>query len=194
MIKVKQNIHLKFKKMKKSKLILGTLVFVLSFGFINTWANSPIETAEMNVVEIAISDERFSILVDAVVKADLADALSAEGPYTVFAPTNDAFEALFASLNVNGIDDLTKEQLTPILLYHVVEGSVWSKDIQSGEVPTLNKDASINVKASKKKVMVDDSNVIIADIQGSNGVIHAIDKVLVPETKTAMSTKSSCSK
>lgn len=180
--------------MKRSNLILGTLVFVFAFGFINTWANSPKETAEMNVVEIAISDERFSILVDAVVKADLVDALSAEGPYTVFAPTNDAFEALFASLNVNGIDDLTKEQLTPILLYHVVEGSVWSKDIQSGEVPTLNKDASIDVKASKKKVMVDDSNVVIADIQGSNGVIHVIDKVLVPETKTAMSTKSSCSK
>lgn len=180
--------------MKKSKLIFGTLLSIFAFGFLNSWANTPKETAEMTVVEIAISDERFSILVDAVVKADLADALSAEGPYTVFAPTNDAFEALFASLNVNGVDDLTKEQLTPILLYHVVSGTVWSKDIKSGEVPTLNESASIDVKASKKKVMVDNSNVIIADIQGSNGVIHVIDKVLVPETKTAMNSKSSCSK
>jgi transforming growth factor-beta-induced protein len=180
--------------MKNSNLILGTLVFVFAFGFMNSSANNPKETVEMTVVEIAISDERFSTLVDAVVKADLAEALSADGPFTVFAPTNEAFEALFASLDVNGIEDLSKDQLTPILLYHVVEGAVWSKDIESGQVPTLNSSASIDVKASKQNVMVDDSKVIIADIQGSNGVVHVIDKVLVPESKTAMKKTNSCSK
>ena len=172
--------------MKKTNLILGTLLFVFTLGSTFSWANTPKETADMNVVEIAISDERFSILVD---------ALSADGPYTVFAPTNDAFEALFAALEVNGIEDLTKDQLTPILLYHVVSGSVMSKDIQSGEFSTLNKKASIDVKVGKDAVMVNKSKVIIADIEGSNGVIHVIDSVLIPETKTAMNTSSGgCSK
>jgi len=179
--------------MKKSNLILGTLAMVFAFGIFNTYANSPKETSEMTVVEIASSNDQFSILVEAVVKADLADALSAEGPYTVFAPTNEAFEALFASLGVEGVDDLTKDQLTPILLYHVVDGAVWSKDIKSGQVSTLNETASLQVKASKSKVMVNNSTVVTADIEGSNGVIHVIDQVLVPETKTAMKTSGGCS-
>jgi len=180
--------------MKTTKLILGTLVLVLTLGLTNGWANTPKETAKMTIVEIASADDQFSILVDAVVKADLAEALSAEGPYTVFAPTNEAFESLFADLGVNGINDLTKDQLTPILLYHVVDGAVWSKDIKSGQVSTLNDAASINVVVAKNKVMVDKSNVVIADIQGSNGVIHVIDTVLIPQTKTAMNTSNSCSK
>lgn len=179
--------------MKTSNLILGTLVMVFTFGLFTSMANSAKETAQMNVVEIAIADERFSILVEAVVKADLAEALSAEGPYTVFAPTNEAFEALFTNLGVSGIDDLTKDQLTPILLYHVVNGEVLSKDLKSGQVSTLNETASINVEVSKKKVMVDNSNVVIADIEGSNGVIHVIDQVMVPNTKTAAKSSGGCS-
>lgn len=179
--------------MKKSNVILGTLAMIFAFGVLNTYANSPKETSEMTVVEIASSNDQFSILVEAVVKADLVNALSAEGPYTVFAPTNEAFEALFATLGVNGVDDLTKEQLTPILLYHVVDGAVWSKDIKSGQVSTLNETASLQVKASKSKVMVNNSTVVTADIEGSNGVIHVIDQVLVPETKTAMKTSGGCS-
>lgn len=178
--------------MKKSNLILGTLVMIFTFGLTTTWANNPKETSEMTIVEIAVSNDQFSILVEAVVKADLVDALSADGPFTVFAPTNDAFEALFADLGVNGVDDLTKDQLTPILLYHVVAGEVWSKDIESGQVSTLNETASIQVKATKNKVMVDDSKVVIADIEGKNGVIHAIDKVMVPQTKTAAKSNGSC--
>ena len=180
--------------MKTSNLILGTLAFVFTLGLSASMANSAKETAKMNIVEIAMSDDQFSILVEAVVKADLVDALSAEGPYTVFAPTNDAFKALFANLGVDGIDDLTKEQLTPILLYHVVDGTVWSKDIKSGQVSTLNETASIEVEVAKNKVMVNKSTVVVADIESSNGVIHVIDQVLVPATKTAMKSKGSCSK
>ena len=180
--------------MKKSNLILGTLAMIFTFGMFQTHANAPKETSEMTIVEIASSNDQFSILVQAVVKADLVDALSADGPYTVFAPTNEAFEALFANLGVNGIDDLTKDQLKPILLYHVVNGAVWSKDIKSGMVSTLNETASVEVKKSNSKVMVNNSNVVSADIEGSNGVIHVIDQVLVPETKTAMNTTGGCSK
>jgi transforming growth factor-beta-induced protein len=150
-------------------------------------------SAKKNIVEVAIADERFSILVEAVVKAELVDALSAEGPYTVFAPTDDAFKALFKELGVSGIVDLSKDQLTPILLYHVVSGKVMAKDVKSGTVPTLNDKASLEVEASKKGVMINGSSqVIITDVAASNGVIHVIDKVLVPNTKTASKSSGGC--
>src|SRR5210317_1345948 len=84
---------------------------------------------EKNIVETAQSLPQFSILVEAVVKAGLVDALSAEGPYTVFAPTNDAFNMLFDQLGVNGVEDLTAEQLTPILLYHVLGAEVKAANV-----------------------------------------------------------------
>jgi len=146
----------------------------------------------MNVVEIAVADARFSILVEAVSKAGLVDALSAEGPYTVFAPTNDAFEMLFKDLGVNGVEDLTAEQLTPILLYHVVSGKVMAADVKTGKVSTLNENASISIEASSKGVTIDKaSNVIITDVEGTNGVIHVIDRVLIPATDKSTS-KSGC--
>jgi len=133
------------------------------------------------VVDFAISNPNFSILVEAVSKAGLVDALSAEGPFTVFAPTNEAFEALFAELNVSGVADLTAEALTPILLYHVVSGNVTSSMVSTGMVPTLNEDASIDIMASEAGVKINEStNVIAVDVQGTNGVIHVIDKVLLP--------------
>ena len=133
----------------------------------------------MNLVEKAISfDPEFSILVDAVVKADLAGTLADGGPFTVFAPTNAAFEELFTALGVNGLDDLTAEDLTPILLYHVVNGSVFSFDLSNGPVPTLNgKEVQVDLTSG---VMINDANVVIANQQATNGVIHAIDKVLLP--------------
>ena len=155
-------------------------------------ASGPASTKK-TIVEVAVSDERFSILVDAVVKAELVDALNAEGPYTVFAPTDDAFKALFKELGVSGINDLTKDQLTPILLYHVVNGKVMAKDVKTGTVPTLNDKASLEVEASKKGVMINgSSNVIITDVAASNGVIHVIDKVLVPNSKTASGSSGGC--
>jgi transforming growth factor-beta-induced protein len=133
------------------------------------------------VVEIAQQNPLFSTLVLAVIKADLAGTLSKEGPFTVFAPTNDAFSALFKTLNVSGIDDLSKETLTPILLAHVVSGNVQSGDLSSGSVPTLNTSKSLNVAVNGSAVTIDGSvNVIKADVQGKNGVVHVIDKVIVP--------------
>lgn len=134
-----------------------------------------------DVVDIAINNSTFSILVEAVVKADLVDALKADGPYTVFAPTNAAFEALFAQLGVNGISDLTAEQLAPILLYHVVSGNVRAADVTSGMVPTLNPDAQIDILVSEMGVKLNgSSNVIATDVQGTNGVVHVIDAVILP--------------
>ncbi len=133
-----------------------------------------------SVVNIAVDNENFTTLVNAVVKAGLVDALSAEGPFTVFAPTNAAFEALFNTLGISGIDDLSAEQLIPILTYHVVSGNVLSTDLVGGEVSTLNPESKITVDLSSG-VKINSSKVIVANIQGSNGVVHAIDQVLIPE-------------
>ena len=133
------------------------------------------------VVDLALQNSMFSTLVLAVVKADLASTLSGAGPFTVFAPTNDAFAALFAALKISGVDALTKDQLTPILLAHVVSGNVQSGSLSSGSVPTLNSTKSLNVMVSSGGVTIgSDIHVIKADVQGSNGVVHVIDKVIVP--------------
>jgi len=178
------------KTTKRLSISLFVLAIFTSMSFLNpaTAKDMKDKAPEMNVVEIAIADERFSILVEAVSKAGLVDALSAEGPYTVFAPTNEAFEMLFKDLGINGVKDLTAEQLTPILLYHVVSGKIMAADVKSGKVSTLNKDAWMNIEASSEGVTIDKgSDVVITDIVATNGVIHVIDKVLIPENKTAKS-------
>ena len=137
------------------------------------------ETSAGTVVQIAASNPDFSTLVEAVTKAGLAGALSAEGPFTVFAPTNEAFKALFKQLGVSGVKDLTAEQLTPILTYHVVLGKVMSTDLTNSSVATLN-GQKIKVDLSNG-VKINDSKVTKADISGSNGVVHVIDRVLLPK-------------
>jgi len=122
----------------------------------------------------------FSHLVAAVLKADLASTLKMEGPYTIFAPTDAAFEALFMALGVDGIDDLSAEALTPILLYHVVMGNVRAVDVTTGMVPTLNEMNKLDVDTSSGVVINGDVNVVATDVQGINGVIHVVDKVLIP--------------
>lgn len=134
-----------------------------------------------SIVSHALNNPNFSTLVQALVKANLVDALSGTGPFTVFAPTNDAFNALFATLGVSGIDALTADQLSPILLYHVVSGNVTASQVMTGSVPTLNPASSINVVVSGGSVKLNNSsNVIATDVQGTNGVIHAIDAVILP--------------
>ncbi|AHW59893.1 transforming growth factor-beta-induced protein [Draconibacterium orientale] len=170
--------------MKTVKQIFSiALVAVMTFGLaLTSAAKSNDDTSSATVVEIAVSNPDFSILVEAVTKADLAGALSADGPFTVFAPNNAAFKALFADLGVKGVEDLTAEQLTPILTYHVVSGKVMSSDLSNTSVETLN-GKKIKIDLSDN-VKINDSKVIAADIDGKNGVIHVIDKVLIPAEKS----------
>lgn len=180
MISSKQK-HFRNSIMKTVKQIFSiALIAVLTFGLtLSSEAKATDDTSSSTVVEIAVSNPDFSILVEAVTKADLAGALSADGPFTVFAPTNEAFNALFADLGVKGVEDLNAEQLTPILTYHVVSGNVMSSDLSNTSVETLN-GKKIKVDLSDG-VKINESNVIAADIKGKNGVIHVIDKVLIPE-------------
>lgn len=132
-----------------------------------------------DIVDTAINDGRFTTLVAAVEAAGLVETLKGEGPFTVFAPTDDAFANLPEGVTVEGLlEDLPL--LKNILLYHVVSGKVMAADVVALEsAPTvLGKDVAIKVEGDK--VMLNDAQVIITDIETSNGVIHVIDSVLLP--------------
>lgn len=166
------------------------LILALSISLTTAIANAPAK-ATQSIVEIAVSNDDFSILVEALSKAELVDALSGDGPFTVFAPTNAAFNKLFKALGVEGVADLTKEQLSPILLYHVVSGNVMAASVKTGDVPTLNKDAKLMINVSSKGVVINKSaNVVSTDIVATNGVIHVIDAVIVPADKSRASKSS----
>lgn len=142
----------------------------------------PADTSDKTIVEIAVEDGRFTTLVAALQAADLVETLSGEGPFTVFAPTDDAF----AKLPEGTIDALLADipQLTNILLYHVVAGNVMAADVLSldgQEVETALEGQMIMIKIDGDKVMLNqDVMVIITDIVAANGVIHVIDTVLLP--------------
>jgi uncharacterized surface protein with fasciclin (FAS1) repeats len=131
-----------------------------------------------NLVETAIEAGNFKTLVKAVQEAGLVDTLQGEGPFTVFAPNDDAF----AKLPPGTIEDLlnNKEKLTEILTYHVIPSKVMSNNVVNlTSAPTANgKQLSIDTTSGVK---IDNANVVQTDIECSNGVIHVIDTVLIPE-------------
>lgn len=139
------------------------------------------EPAPQDIVDIANGDGRFTTLVAAVQAAGLVDTLKSDGPFTVFAPTDDAF----AKLPAGTIDELlkpeNKQALTDILLYHVVSGKVMAANVVNltSASTLLGKDITITVKDGK--VFLNDTvQIIITDVKASNGVIHVIDAVLIP--------------
>lgn len=132
------------------------------------------------VVEVAAGDESFSTLVQAIEAADLAETLSQEGPYTVFAPTNEAFEALPEGTLDQLLLPENQETLTQVLTYHVLPQAVPSSEITAGDVETVA-GAPVTISVDDAgNVMVNEASVIQADVEASNGVIHAIDQVLLP--------------
>lgn len=142
-------------------------------------------TDETKSASLKVKKPKFKHLRQALVKAGLVSTV-ASNELTVFAPTDEAFEMLFDQLGIDGIDDLTAEQLTPILLYHVVGGKVMSGSLTDGFVGTVN-GAAIQVDLSDG-VHINDSEVIIADLHAANGVIHIIDAVLLPPTMNLVET------
>ena len=139
-----------------------------------------------DIVDIALGADNLSILVAAVVKAGLVDALKADGPYTVFAPTNDAFQALLDSNEAwSSLDDIPLETLETVLLYHVLSGKVMSTDLSDTYVKTLaigpnDENLSLQIETTGAIEFNGDSSPVSVDIEASNGVIHTIDKVMLP--------------
>lgn len=140
-------------------------------------SEAPAEEAQ-DIVAIASANEDFSTLVAAVDAAGLVETLQGEGPFTVFAPTNEAFAALPAGLVDKLLLPENKDLLVKILTYHVVSGTVMAADVMAGEVPTVE-GQSITV-TTDNGVQVNGANVVATDIVASNGVIHVIDAVILP--------------
>jgi transforming growth factor-beta-induced protein len=134
------------------------------------------------VVDIALNNPDFSILVAALQKADLVDALLGDGPFTVFAPTNAAFEALLDALGITAEELLAQPDLAKVLLFHVISGKVMSTDLTDGLMAaTLNGE---EVTFTEGSWFVQDAEIIAADIEAGNGVVHVINKVIVPSNFT----------
>ncbi|MEG4215912.1 fasciclin domain-containing protein [Microcoleus sp. Pol14C6] len=141
---------------------------------------SPAPTAAAkDIVAIASGDAQFKTLTKALGSAGLVTTLQGKGPFTVFAPTDAAFAALPKGTVENLLKPENKAQLTKILTYHVVPGSVVSTSLKSGDVKSVE-GSSLKVAVNAGKVTVGGANVVKADIKASNGVIHVIDKVLMP--------------
>ncbi len=141
------------------------------------------EPKPMDIVDTAVADGRFQTLVAAVTAAGLVDTLKSEGPFTVFAPTDDAF----AKLPAGTLDSLllpeNKQALTDILLYHVVSGKVMAADVVGLESATTVLGKDVAIKVDMGNVYINDAKVIITDIETSNGVIHVIDTVILPPAR-----------
>ena len=138
------------------------------------------DTSDKTVVEIAAGNDDFSTLVAAVKAAGLAETLSGDGPFTVFAPTNEAFSKLPEGTVETLLKPENKEKLAAVLTYHVVAAKVMAADVKAGKVATVNgAEATITVKDGA--VMIDGAKVVTTDIVGKNGVIHVIDTVLMPK-------------
>ncbi len=151
---------------------IATLALVaLTFGLMTARAQAD------DIVDIAAANPDFSTLVTAVKAAGLVDTLKGDGPFTVFAPTNEAFKKIPA----RKLEALLKNKaaLTAILTYHVVAGKVMSSDLKNGEKVKTVEGSSILIK-TKPGVTINHAHVIKADIEASNGVIHVIDSVILP--------------
>lgn len=136
------------------------------------------EPAAKDIVDLAAGDARFSTLVTAVKAAGLVDTLKGKGPFTVFAPTNEAF----AKIPKADLDALLadKKKLTAVLTYHVVAGKVLAADVVKLKTVKTVQGGEAKIEAGKDGVKIAGAKVIVTDVAASNGVIHAIDTVMLP--------------
>ncbi len=158
------------------KLLLAGMLVLSAVAFAQ-------DTMNKTVVEIAAGNKDFSTLVAAVKAAGLVETLSGKGPFTVFAPTNEAFAKLPKGTVEELLKPENKEKLTAILTYHVVAGKVMAADAikLDGKMAKTVNGQEIAIKVMDGKVKINDATVTAVDIVGSNGVIHVIDTVLLPK-------------
>ncbi len=145
------------------------------------------KTGEKNIVETAIAAQDFQTLVAALKAADLVKTLEGKGPFTVFAPTDEAFRKLGKETLNDLLKPENKQKLANILKYHVVAGKVMAKDVAKMSEAKTVEGASVAIKVLEGKVMVDKAHVEKTDIECTNGVIHVIDTVIIPKAPRRVS-------
>jgi uncharacterized surface protein with fasciclin (FAS1) repeats len=165
--------------MKTTKLI----IIALFLGTAAIAGNHPGSKAKADIVDLAVATEDLSTLVAAVKAGGLVETLKGDGPFTVFAPTNEAFAALPEGTLESLLKPENKDMLVQILTYHVVPGKVKSTDLKDGMKATTVEGSDVKVKIDKDGVKINDARVTNADIKASNGVVHVIDKVIMPPSK-----------
>ena len=176
--------------MKKSLFGLYALCLLLSTAFLSSCDDdNEVSSADLNIVEFAQSDDNFSMLVDAVIKADLVETLSGNGEFTLFAPTNEAFQAFLDLAGTGTVAATPANVLAQVLTNHVIAGELFAADLTTGYASTLsattfgnNVTASIFINTDGGVTINGTSNVDQANVDVSNGVIHVIDAVIAPPT------------
>ena len=162
-------------------IIIAMLVFTSVSVFAQMDTKMVTKAVKNDIVQTAISNGNFTTLATALTEAGLVDALKGDGPFTVFAPTDEAFKNLPEGALDNLLKD--KEALKNVLLYHVVSGNVSSKDVVKLDKATTLNGSDLKIMTKNGTVMINNADVIGADVEASNGIIHVIDKVLLPPTK-----------
>ena len=167
-----------------NKIAFATLLSLTLIFFTSTLLASEkkeVTTAKKDIVSIALEAGTFNTLATALTEAGLVETLQGDGPFTVFAPTDEAF----AKLPEGTVESLLKDKkaLTNILLYHVVSGNVMASDVVKLDKATTISKNDVMVSVVDGKVFINKSQVTTADVEASNGVIHIIDTVLIPESK-----------
>lgn len=163
------------------KKIASVLTFVLASLALSTAAHADHHGMKKDIVDVAAANGSFSTLVAAVKAAGLVDTLKGNGPFTVFAPTDEAFAKLPAGTVENLLKSENKDKLTAILTYHVISGKVMAADVVKLDSAATVQGQSVNVTINNGSVMINNANVVMADVKASNGVIHVIDTVLLPK-------------
>ena len=165
--------------MKTSQLAALSAISTLIFA--GTFDTAKAAEGDMDIVDTAVAAGEFTTLAAALTAAGLIDTLKGTGPFTVFAPTDAAFAKLPAGTVENLLKPENRDQLTAILTYHVVPGSVKAEQVITMQEATSVNGQSIDISLSGTKVMVDGATVTETDILASNGIIHVIDSVILPE-------------
>lgn len=165
-------------KMKTHKLIKATLLS--AFAMVLSSAHAGSYGSGKNVVAVASEAGSFNTLVAAIKAAGLADTLQGQGPFTVFAPTDEAFAKLPAGTVNDLLKPENKAKLAAILTYHVVPGKVMAADVKTMSAKTVN-GQTVDLRVSGSTVTIDEAKIVKTDIPASNGVIHIIDTVILPE-------------
>lgn len=165
--------------MRKFMAIAMAVVLTGSF---TTQAFAGCGTCDKTIVENAVEAKQFNTLVAAVKAAGLADLLSGEGPFTVFAPTDEAFAKLPEGTVESLLKPENKEKLIAILKYHVVPGNVMAKKVVTLDKAKTAQGSEVDITVKDGTVMVDKAKVVKADVRSSNGVIHVIDSVILPKS------------
>ncbi len=161
------------KTQRLMKVVLGAFLFL-------TCMTGQTQAQTKDIVDLAAGNENLSTLVAAVKAAGLVETLKGDGPFTVFAPTNEAFAALPEGTLEMLLKPENKDKLIAILTYHVVAAKVMSTDLSNGQKAKTVQGEQVSVMINNGRVMISGAQVVVADVKASNGVVHVINKVILP--------------